>query len=313
MNPKIKPQFLLTSSGLSALLLILAILLTGTAWASLPTVLGVQSPAWLERGGTRLALRPGEVLSQFDVLETGRDGRVHVALPDGSTLKLGAEARLELNELIVPAQPDGLFRGALKVLRGAFRYTTDTVARYTQRRDIRIQVASITAAIRGTDIWGRSNAEADLLCLIEGRVQVSHARGEERIMDQALTFWSAAKNAAPQAIAPVDPQKLQTWALETEFAARRAVLHADGGWGLRLAAFRSPKPAQALLQELQHAGYPAALASVDVGGEKAYRVSLAGIRSLADAHALARELRGRHGIRQPQVECLGDNLDCRDR
>ena len=189
------------------------------AGATPATVAGVQTPAWVERAGARAPLRPGETLSSSDVLETGKDGRVHVALPDGSTLKLGQEARIALEQLIPPETPEGLFRGTLNVLRGAFRYTTNKVARVNQRREVNIQIASITVAIRGTDIWGRSNNEADLVCLIEGHIRVDHAGNAAMPMDTPLSFFVAPKNAAPRPIAAVDPAKLQTWAAETEPAA----------------------------------------------------------------------------------------------
>lgn len=291
------------------------VLVLGWGWnaacAAPATVAGVQTPAWVERAGARAPLRPGEVLTSSDVLETGKDGRVHVALPDGSTLKLGQEARIALEQLISPETPEGLFHGTLNVLRGAFRYTTNKVARVNQRREVNIQIASITVAIRGTDIWGRSNTEADLVCLIEGHIGVHHAGTGAVPMDTPLSFFVAPKNAAPKAIAPVDPKKLQTWAAETEFAPARGVLTPEGGWGVQLGVFGDEPSARRLQKDLESAGYPAILTAMP--GKARYRVSVAGFSTLVEAKVFAREMRGRFGIRGAQVECLASNTGCSDR
>ncbi len=275
------------------------------------TVAGVQTPAWVERAGARTPLQPGEILSSSDVLETGKDGRVHVALPDGSTLKLGQEARIALEQLIPPETPGGLFRGTLNVLRGAFRYTTSKLARVNQRREVNIQIASITVAIRGTDIWGRSNTEADLVCLIEGHIRVDHAGTGAVPMNTPLSFFVVPKNAAPKDIAPVDPKKLQTWAVETEFAPARGVLTPEGGWGVQLGVFNDEPSARRLQQDLESAGYPAILTAMP--GKARYRVSVVGFNTLIEARVFAQEMRGRFGIRGAQVECLASNTGCSDR
>ena len=38
----------------------------------------------------------------------------------------------------------------------------------------------MTAGIRGTDLWGSSDAERDLVCLVEGRITVTHPRKPSR-------------------------------------------------------------------------------------------------------------------------------------
>ena len=281
------------------------------AWAAPATVASIQTPAWIERAGARAPLRPGETLTSSDVLETGKDGRIHVALPDGSTLKLGQEARVALEQLISPETPEGLFRGTLNVLRGAFRFTTNKVARVTQRREVNIQIASITVAIRGTDIWGRSNTEADLVCLIEGHIRVDHAGTGTVPMDTPLSFFVAPKNAAPKAIAAVDPKKLQTWAAETEFAPARGVLTPEGGWGVQLGVFDDERGARRLQKNIESAGYPAIFTAMP--GKARYRVSVAGFSTLVEAKVFAREMRGRFDIRGAQAECLASNTGCSDR
>jgi hypothetical protein len=96
-----------------------------------------------------------------------------VKLSEGSLVKLGENAHLELKEL---EPSDSLFKAALGVLQGAFRFTTAAVAK-NRRRDISISVATVTAGIRGTDLWGKSSPDKQIVCLIEGKVEVGAPGG----------------------------------------------------------------------------------------------------------------------------------------
>jgi hypothetical protein len=45
---------------------------------------GLQTPAWRERGGERQPVRAGMVLTEADIVETGKGGRLIFQLADGS-------------------------------------------------------------------------------------------------------------------------------------------------------------------------------------------------------------------------------------
>ncbi len=94
----------------------------------------VQYPAWLERGGQAVPLVPGVELQGADSLRTGANARARLRLSDGSTVKLGENARFELER----AQDVGFLRASLRVVGGAFRYTTDKL-RLSARRSVTIR------------------------------------------------------------------------------------------------------------------------------------------------------------------------------
>src|SRR5262245_45350579 len=101
------------------------------AMASLPlqaapaaSVEGLQMPAWLKRGENRMPLTLGATLENGDVIETGSAARALLRLAEGSNVKLGASATLELSKLSPPATDEGVFEGVLNVVTGAFRFTT---------------------------------------------------------------------------------------------------------------------------------------------------------------------------------------------
>src|SRR3954468_3544727 len=116
---------------------------------------GIRLPAWVVRDGQRQPLALGAALKNGDQVSTGTNARVLLRLGDGSMVKLGENASLQLSNLV--QQPrDRFIAATLKVLEGAFRFTTETTMKFRAKRDITVQFATLTAGIRGTDIWGKN-------------------------------------------------------------------------------------------------------------------------------------------------------------
>ncbi len=258
----------------------------------------VQSPAWVERDGNRLPARPGMALQNRDRLVTGDDARAFVRLADGSIVKLGSGARTEFNAL--GQRPDGVFGAAIDVVTGAFRLTTDAVRKLTGRRAVNVRVGTITAGIRGTDIWGRSQATDDLICLLEGRIVVSHPLAEPTELTEPLQFYAAARGEAPGPVSLVPPDKIATWAATTELLPATPA-YAAGPWAVRLAGGVSEREALSVYDRLGAAGYPARI--VPRRGREGYRYEvLSG--PLADewnAQAMAARLAAKLGIADAQA------------
>src|SRR5258706_5927438 len=105
----------------AALVLVALLSVAGLARAQGAVVEPVNSPAWLERGGAAVPLTPGTALQPQDQLRTGSNARVQIKMGEGSTVKLGENARFSIER----SDNRGIFRAALSVLSGAFRFTTD--------------------------------------------------------------------------------------------------------------------------------------------------------------------------------------------
>jgi len=271
------------------------------AAAPAAVVEGVQMPAWAERavaGGTRrIALAPGIELRGGDEVKTGAGSRVYLKLAEGSLVKLGENASLRILELA----PDrgGLFRAALHVLEGAFRFTTDVLAR-ERRRDVSIRVATVTAGIRGTDLWGKSMAERQVVCLIEGRIEVG-AEGEAPVtMDQPRQFYRREKGQT-EPVGFVEPARLIEWAAETEIADGQGAARQGGKWRVTLASPATQSEALDVYGQLRTAGYAAEIHPARAGAKRVYHVRISRLPSRADAEALAAQLRGMHGVAEPSV------------
>lgn len=263
---------------------------------------GVQMPAWVERavigGIRRIPLAPGMELRSGDEVKTGAGSRLYIKLAEGSLVKLGENASLRLIDL----QPDrgGFVKAALNVLEGAFRFTTDALVK-GRRREVSIRVATVTAGIRGTDLWGKSDsADRQIICLIEGQIEVG-AEGEAPVtMDQERQFYQRDQGQT-KPLGFVEPTQLAQWAQQTEIADGQGAVLRGGKWRVTLASVSTQSEALAVYDQLRTAGYAAEIHPVKAGEKRIYVVRISRLPTKADAEALAAQLRGKHGVEEPKV------------
>jgi hypothetical protein len=257
----------------------------------------VQMPAWIDRGGARAPLAAGAELQANDKVVTGANARLLVKLAEGSSLKLGENAQLRIAEV---RTRDNVFTAAMNVLAGAFRFTTDVVAK-ARRREVSITVATVTAGIRGTDFWGKAAADRDIVCLIEGRIELQRAGDPNVEMDQPLTFYVAPRGKPPLPVARVSPDQLKQWAAEVEIEAGRGAARRGGKWQVVLASSESQSEALKVYESVRDAGYAAQIEPRKVQDRRVYDVRITSLSSKAEAQALADGLAGKYGVAAPRV------------
>lgn len=260
------------------------------------TIEGVQMPAWVERDGRRMPLTAGMELRAGDQLHTGAGSRLVVKLAEGSLVKLGENGTLRFTEL----QPGReLLKAALEVLQGAFRFTTSVVAKNRQR-DVSIRVSTITAGIRGTDLWGRSRPDTQIICLIEGQVEIAPEGEPALTMDKPLQFYRREKGQS-QPVGFVDQKQINQWASETEIEPGKGAARSGGRYSVVLGASDNQKDALGLYDQLRNEGYPAEIVPAKEGDKTVYSVRIRRLPSQAEAQALAAQLRGKFGIAEPKA------------
>ncbi len=271
---------------------VLACLLASAAPAAPVVVEAVQYPAWLERGGQSVPLAPGVELQGADRLRTGANARARLRLPDGSTVKLGENARFELERV----QDVGFLRASLRIVGGAFRYTTDKL-RLSARRAVTIRAHNVTVGIRGTDLWGKSTEEKEIVCLIEGAVTVGSEGNPAVTLDQPLDFYQLPRGGSPS-VAKVDPKQLEKWALETDTQMDAPVAQAGGQWRVIAATPDTRDAALALGRSLRAQGYPA---RAEGGASGPHAVVIAGLAGETEARALLRNIGSVPGVANPSI------------
>lgn len=263
-------------------------------WAARPdaAVEALQMPAWLERNATRVPLAPAMTLAAGDTVVTGGRARVRLRLADGSMVKLGENARFGLAALAQGrSQP---FRATLDVIEGAFRFTTTLLYRYRGERDVQVRFSTVTAGIRGTDLWGKSTDTGDVVALLEGNIVLTRPDAQPLTLDRPLTLYQAPRTGDVPPLQTLSSEQLAGFAAETEIGDGAGAVEKRGRWQVVAAQAGEEGQAAALRDLLRDAGYAATVRPID--GGRTLRVLIEGFATQADATALAARLRTEFGL-----------------
>ncbi|MBI3528770.1 MAG: FecR domain-containing protein [Betaproteobacteria bacterium] len=277
---------MLLRTGLFVLLFLAADLLQAAPDA---IVEGLQLPAWVTRDGKRQPLAVGTELRSNDEVATGGNSRLLLRLGDGSVVKLGENGRLKLTDLL-QRRKESFIAATLKVLEGAFRFTTEATVKNRGTRDITVQFPTVTAGIRGTDIWGKNLGDKEVLVLIEGKITVTRTGDQPVQMKDPLTYLQAPKSGAA-VVEAVPMDQLKAWAAETEMADGAGAMRKGGRWKLYLASYRQQLEALSLYDGLRREGYPVRIQPQQGEEGQIYRVRLAGFSTEQEANALGARLK----------------------
>ena len=250
---------------------------------------GIRLPAWVTRDGRRQPLAIGTELKSEDEVSTGGSSRLLLRLGDGSVVKLGENGKLQLSALL-QKRKEGFIAATLKVLEGAFRFTTEAAVKNRSTRDITVQFPTVTAGIRGTDIWGKNLGDKEVVVLIEGKITVTRTGDQPVQMKVPLTYLQAPK-AGTATVEAVPMDQLKEWAAETEIADGTGALRKGGRWKLYIGSYQQQLEALSLYDSLRREGYPVRIQPQQADGGQLYRVRLAGFSSEREANALGARLK----------------------
>jgi hypothetical protein len=256
-------------------------------FAAVPaTVEAVQSPAWLERQGWSQPLSPGQELHDGDIVRTGAGARAWLLLAEGSRVKLGEATRFTLHSSSL--EPARYFRGALDIAAGAFRFTTGLLSK-DKRREVAIRIGTATIGIRGTDLWGKTDRDGDLVLLLEGRIGIEHG-GAVTELTQPWTYLDAPHGQAAT-VKLLDPERFRAMARQTEIIAGDGASRIKGKHGLPVVVANSSEEALETYDRLREAGFAARIQPRAVEGGWQYELKLTGFTSPDEAQVAARRAR----------------------
>lgn len=261
--------------------------------APLAMVEAVQMPAWVERGGANHPLVPGMELKDNDQVKTGANSRLLLRTADGSAVKLGEKGSLFLGGMRM--RGDNVFEAALKVAEGAFRFTSEVFAQFRGRRDVHISIRTVTAGIRGTDLWGKSAPDREVVCLIEGKIEITQPNNTPFTMDQRLSYY-VREGDLSRPVATVMPDQLREWAAETETQEGQGVSTRRGKWKITIASAEKHNDALQIYEKLRKAGYPAGIVPSKVDDQRVYNVRLSNFETKQDAEFVASSLKRQAGF-----------------
>ena len=152
-----------------------------------------------------------------------------------------------------------------------------------------IKISTVTAGIRGTDVWSAQRPDREIVCLLEGKISVDrvlNSATESVVLDQPLQFYIALKDKPTNPIGVVSAEQIALWTKETEIAAGQAVLRVDGKYKVVFVTEEHLADAFKVFDELRAAGYPAGIWPVPGPRKHSYQVHVLGLESEVAAKAL---------------------------
>jgi hypothetical protein len=275
--------------------LLVLLLLAPTAGLAQPGAVELlQPPAWIIRGETQVPLTHDASLRSGDIVRTGVRARVRIGLAEGGDVKIGPSARVELPRLRTAEETGGIFEGIAEIVRGAFRYTTGATE-VDRGRDLEFRVGTVTAGIRGTDIWGKAADDRDFVVLIEGEIEVGSG-GRTTRLDRAGTAYIQPRDGEARSGVEIDSDTIAEFAQETEPVEGRGRLAPDGAWQVMLDSLRAVDRAERARARYREAGYPVVIERARVDGRQWHRIVLPGAASRDDARAFAEAFEADFGV-----------------
>ena len=258
----------------------------------------LQAPAWLTRGAERMPLAVGTALREGDDIRTGVNSRALLRLADGSRIKLGENASFGLARLEGRTAGGRALHATLRILEGAFRFTTDVAGGSRYRREVQVQFGTVTAGIRGTDLWGRNFGDREVVVLLEGRIEIR--RGGDALVPMTVpgTYYQAPATGA-SSVQAIPADMLAEWAQQTEMQPGTGMQHQTGPWKLELARFDNQARALDLYDSVRHDGYAARILPLPAGGANLYSVRLTGFATEREAAALGERLKESYPLLAP--------------
>ncbi len=276
----------------------LALLLPGNALCQDSIFVdSLQPPAWINKPGGKIALQPGMTVNPEEKIYTGNLGKVVLQMPEGSKVKLGESTDFTVEQAEDLETPqDETFKGILRILTGAFRFTTEKLAAQ-KKRNIDIRLATATIGIRGTDLWGRSNKNREFICLIEGQISITRDNEPQVTMTNSRSTYTVEKNKPANPLGVISAAQLAELATETELDYGNGVLTQDGKYTVYLLSTQNRQYAEKIQQEIQQRGYPANITSVTVNQKLWNRIGIQNFATLEDARSFSANTQNSLGIK----------------
>ena len=173
----------------------------------------------------------------------------------------------------------------------SFRFTTGIFGKPRAEREVGVKFGTVTAGVRGTDLWGRSIDKDDLVCLLEGKISVRHAKKEFE-MNEPLQFFVAPRNEPAKPVGKIDKKQIDEWSRDTEITEGLGAIRAGAKMKMEVARFADEAAARAFEGKLKDAGYPAVIDPVSNARDGAkFAVCLDGVAGVRERSALTERLK----------------------
>ena len=113
----------------------------------------LKGTASVTRGAISVPATVGAALSRGDIVRTGNPGAVGIVLTDDTTISLGPNSELSLNEYAFNPN-EGRFSLVLRMVKGTFAYLSGLIAKLAPDA-AQVFIPDATIAVRGTKLLVR--------------------------------------------------------------------------------------------------------------------------------------------------------------
>ena len=128
----------------------------------------------------------------------------------------------------------------------------------------------------------QSDDQKDLVCLLEGKISVSHDN-QHLDMDKPLQYFVAKRDGTATPGFETENEVMNVWAPQTEISAGHGVAAVGGTWRAILATYKQRAKADTLIRKLEDAGFAAKMTRVHQQGGRGFEVALGGLAGEEDA------------------------------
>lgn len=178
--------------------------------------------------GTQVRLTAGDSIQSGDILQTGPGASLGVVFADNTTLSLGEQGRMVVDEFVFDPKAN---IGAMNVnvVQGVFTFVSGEIAKLGPDL-MTVYTPVATIGIRGTKVAGRAAAEGEantisLLANDDGSVGVIAIGNQSGGLPQILTLPGATTTVLSQFQAPAPPVILSPAQIQQQYGAALQTLN----------------------------------------------------------------------------------------
>ncbi|HAJ21758.1 MAG TPA: hypothetical protein DCL95_17170 [Rhodospirillaceae bacterium] len=185
-----------------------------------------------QRGGVEVELGAGDPIYEGDVIVTGGDSAVGIVFADNSTMSMGGDARISIDEMVYDASAQSGSQ-LFDIVQGAFVFASGQIG-HNNPEDVQVRTPVATIGIRGTKYGVNVDQEKGdaTVTLFEGAVVVENSAGQVLLSSIGQSTIVTSAFTAPGNVFTMDPDtQTATYGDAIDFSPNAPQLREDDDGG----------------------------------------------------------------------------------
>lgn len=188
-------------------LLLICLLLSGVAFASVGKVTSVKGDVTLTRDSGEILVKTGLSIEEKDTISTSDSGRVQLIFNDQTIISLGKNSNFNIQEYLFDINKPQDTKANLSVSKGIFKAITGQIGKVNPAK-FKLKTKSASIGIRGTVFFGDVQpGKPEVIVCTQGSITVETPNGTVVIKAGEFTTIEAGK--APTPPAPISKEQMQ--------------------------------------------------------------------------------------------------------